>query len=86
MTREEAYAEGFQTGRRWAERDIANRHTEEETIRWNTTQEWKRRKDTRYELLAAEALGQARGYRDTWARWEDGRLTWEMFEHAPVGK
>jgi hypothetical protein len=31
-------------------------------------------------------LGIRRGYRDTWARWDSGALTWEMLEHAPVSR
>lgn len=76
MNRSEAYAEGFQEGRRWAEEDIRDRT-----------------RDTRYPSVifntdAGEAyqLGAERGYRDTWARWDAGTLTWEQLEHAPVGR
>lgn len=86
MTREEAYAEGWADGVRWAERDIADHANDEDTIRWNSTQEWKRRKDPRYVTAACVAVGQARAYRDTWARWDAGALTWEMLDQAPVGR
>lgn len=74
MNRREAYADGFQDGRRWAEADIASRMRDEPT--------WE------HGGMSGDAyrLGTARGYRDTWARWDSRALTWEMLEHAPLGR
>ena len=86
--RERAYAEGFHRGRHWAEVDIQRADGSREY--WSQ----RLREDSsgphalgseRAAAWKAEALGAARGYRDTWARWDDGRLTWQMLEHAPVG-
>lgn len=72
MTRSEAYAEGFQEGRRWAEDDIS--------AHVRTYPTWD------YGGISGDAyrIGVCRGYRDTWARWDAGTLTWEMLEHAPL--
>ena len=74
MTRAEAYAEGFHEGRRWAEEDIRAQNGRENPL-------WP------YGGMSGDAyrLGAARGYRDTWARWDAGTLTASMLEHAPLG-
>ena len=75
MNRAEAYAEGYADGVRWAEGDIRDHvRVDPEYMLEDAGDLWK-----------ATALGHRRGYRDTWARWDDGRLTWQMLEHAPVG-
>lgn len=81
---EHAYAEGFTTGRLWAERDLRDGSacaSEADAIR-----------DAALSLLhnvprsaagrryIAEELGQARGYRETLARYEREELTPSMFE------
>lgn len=75
MTREEAYATGFADGCRWAEKDIRSGSRQNNyhplTLADN---DWYR----------ANELGFARGYRDTWARFEAGTLTYEMFESGPL--
>lgn len=75
MTRSEAYAEGFQEGRRWAENDISDGIC----VVPSTSDLG----DTEYGR--ARGLGAIRGYRDTVARYEAGTLTRQMFEHAPRG-
>lgn len=75
MTRSEAYAEGWHTGRREAEEDIANQlgyFERAPATHWDGP------------IGRAGIAGQRRGYRDTWARWDAGTLTWEMLEHAPL--
>lgn len=78
MTRKEAYAEGFAKGCRWAETDIRN----------GTTLSWpaefrENARTTADGGLRAHYLGAARGYRDTFARYDAGTLTQEMFDLAP---
>lgn len=75
MTRSEAYAEGFQEGRRWAENDISDGIYVAPSA-WDVG-------NTEY--ARARGLGAIRGYRDTVARFEAGTLTRQMFEHAPRG-
>lgn len=72
MTRSQAYAMGFSEGCRWAESDIRSHSRLDPAIGSSTS-----------DTLRAHDLGRARGYRDTWARYEAGTLTWEMFDLAP---
>ena len=76
MTRSEAYAEGWAVGARWAEGDISSK----------VRRDPERTKSAATDSLRAYCYGVERGYRDTWARWNSGALTWEMLEHAPVGR
>lgn len=81
MTRSEAYAEGFHEGRRWAEEDIRNSvRVDPDDLRGEPDVAWPSGSD----LSRANGLGTLRGYRDTWARWDAGTLTWAQLDHAPL--
>jgi hypothetical protein len=73
MTRAEAYAAGFAEGRRWAEEDIRD------GLRLDP-------EDGETGEERAFEIGARRGYRDTFARFESGALTWEMFELEPIAR
>ena len=79
MTREDAYAEGFSDGWRWAEADLRDG-----AGAW-----WEL--DLRAQLDAAtgeraraETLGNLRGYRGAFAAFERGALAREAFDAAPI--
>lgn len=77
MTRAEAYAQGFAEGCRWAEQDIRDGLGDSSyALRDNA-------RTTCNAGTRAYSLGAARGYRDTFARYEAGTLTREMFDLAP---
>ena len=79
MNRAEAYAEGYDAGRLWAQEDISAR-SRLEPVKLHRLAPYMS------DESRAEQLGYMRGYRDTWARWDAGALTWEMLEHAPLGR
>lgn len=72
MTHAARYAQGFADGVFWAENDIRARS----------------RNADRFSAEGDRAylIGYMRGYRDTWARWDAGTLTWEMLDQAPVNR
>lgn len=78
MTKEEAYSEGWHTGRLFAEQDIRN-HASTNRV------EPLRQMTVRMPESRAWHLGVIRGYRDTVARFDAGEYTWEMFETTPLG-
>lgn len=79
MTRAEAYAEGWHSGRQYAEQDIRDHSITPPHKPWRLVAYMS-------DSSRAEQLGYMRGYRDTIARYEAGTLTWEMFENAPVNR
>jgi hypothetical protein len=82
MSRRERYNEGWHEGRRWAERDLSQGFCQDdfrEVVREDFGV-------FRSDEERAQALGIARGYRDTVARFDSGELTWEMFDAAPLGR
>lgn len=87
MTREEAYGEGWHSGRRWAEHDIRERVDLSGQMLADAKQfNEERRGGQPTDFFAAWTLGMARGYRDTFARYEAGEVTWETFDTVPLNK
>lgn len=81
MTRTLNYKDGWHTGRRHAERDLA--HGAYDTDVASLTQDAEAFIGSN---VRAWVLGYARGYRQTVADFFSGRVTRETFEQAPLGK
>jgi len=79
VTREESYRDGWHEGRRRAEKDLSDGGPVGSFSA--ELREWASRDGNR-----AWNLGVARGYRDTVARFEAGEISWETFDHMPLGR